>query len=49
LTADTWRSAIAGRLAALDWDHLVADVRPFLEPSAHPDLLTRDNLLRVLE
>ncbi len=49
LTADTWRSAIASRLAALDWALIVADVRPFLEPSAHPDLLTRENLLRVLE
>jgi len=49
LAADTWRPAIAARLAALDWPAVIADVRPFLESSAHPDLLTRENLLQVLE
>jgi len=28
---------------------VVADVRPFLQPSANLDLLTLENVLRVLE
>ena len=36
------------RLQSLDWRQVTDDVRPFLEPSADPDLLTRENLMRVL-
>ncbi len=36
------------RLEELSWDAVVADVRPFLEPGAGVELLTRENLLRVL-
>lgn len=44
----TWRGVVRGRLEVLDWARAVADVRPFLETTADLDLLTRDNLLRVL-
>ena len=36
------------RLQSSAWQRIVADVRPFLEPSADLDLLTRKNMLRVL-
>ncbi len=49
LTTDNWREAVRNRLCQLDWSKAVADVRPFLEPGADPNLLTRENLLRVLE
>jgi predicted nucleotidyltransferase component of viral defense system len=49
LTATTWRRATRARLASAAWDRVVDDVRPFLEPSADLNLLTRENLMRLLE
>jgi hypothetical protein len=48
-TGDNWRGLVGDRLQTTPWDQVMADVRPFLEPSADLGLLTRDNLLRVLE
>jgi hypothetical protein len=48
LTEDRWRGVVRKRLQSLDWRQAVDDVRPFLEPGADPDLLTRENLMRVL-
>ena len=48
LADDNWRRVVRKRLQALDWRQAVDDVRPFLEPGADPDLLTSENLLRVL-
>ncbi len=48
LTEATWRAAVRERLQAADWAQAVADVRPFLESSAEADLLTLENLARVL-
>jgi len=47
-TEETWRPVVRARLQEAAWDQVVADVRPFLEPSANLDLLTPDNLMRVL-
>lgn len=48
LTIDNWREVVYQRLASADWQKVVNDVRPFLEPGADPNLLTQENLLRVL-
>ena len=48
LTEETWRPAVRARLQAAAWGQVVADVRPFLEPSANLDLLTLENLMHVL-
>ncbi len=48
LTDAHWRGVVRERLQALDWRQVTDDVRPFLEPSADPHLLTRENLIRVL-
>jgi len=48
VSAQNWREMVRGRLEALPWDQVVADVGPFLEPGAGLDLLTLENLLRVL-
>ncbi|MBN1887693.1 MAG: nucleotidyl transferase AbiEii/AbiGii toxin family protein [Thermoflexales bacterium] len=48
LTADNWRELVRARLRQWDWSKAMADVRPFLEPGAGLNLLTRENLLRVL-
>ncbi len=49
LEPDTWRAAVRERLQALDWRQVMQDVQPFLEPIADPALLTRENVLRLLE
>lgn len=48
VTESNWREAVRNRLQTMAWDRVVADVRPFLEPSANLDLLTLENVLRVL-
>ncbi len=48
LAENDWRPQVRKRLAAIDWPRVVNDVRPFLEPSADPNLLTQENLRRVL-
>ena len=48
LTQDNWRAAVRKRLKTIEWQHVMNDVRPFLEPSADPNLLTHENLLRLL-
>ena len=49
LTGDNWRKLVHHRLRTVRWEQVVADVRPFLEPSADPGILTFQNLMRVLE
>ena len=44
----TWWEAVRQRLDQLNWDRLVDDVRPFLEHQHDVDLLSRDNVLRLL-
>lgn len=46
---DTWRAIVKDRLLKLAWEHVMADVHPFVERDADLTLLTLDNLLRVLE
>jgi len=48
LTEETWRPAVRTRLEKADWDRVVAGVQPFLEPSANLNLVTLENLVRVL-
>jgi hypothetical protein len=40
---------LAKRLLKLKWDRALNEVRPLLEPNAPPELLTRENVMRVLE
>ena len=47
LEPNTWRAAVRERLQTLDWRQVTQDVQPFLEPTADPALLTRDNVMRV--
>jgi predicted nucleotidyltransferase component of viral defense system len=49
LTEDNWRRLVQSRFEAVDWEQVVADVRPFLEPAADPGILQMENLRRVLE
>jgi len=49
LTEANWRLVLRNRLQQLNWNRVVDDVRPLLEPGANPDLLTLDNVMRALE
>lgn len=48
LTVENWPEIVHDRLEQADWGQVIADVRPFLEPGANLDLLTRENVLRML-
>lgn len=49
LTEGNWRAIVRDRLETVAWDRVGDDVRPFLEPEANSDLLTLENLSRLLE
>jgi predicted nucleotidyltransferase component of viral defense system len=49
LAQKTWRGAVQERVHGFDWDRIVADVRPFLELSTEVDLVTKQNVLKLLE
>jgi predicted nucleotidyltransferase component of viral defense system len=48
LTPKNWRSILRKRLQSVTWDRVIDDLRPFLEPSADPNLLTEENIMRLL-
>ena len=48
LNEHSWRRAVASRLQRVAWDQIVEDVRPFLDRTADPNILTRENLLKLL-
>lgn len=48
LTAANWRERVRERLRLLHWGNIIADVRPFVEPGFDLNLLTLENLGRVL-
>jgi predicted nucleotidyltransferase component of viral defense system len=47
-TPENWRGLIYDKLKALDWKAALADVRPFPEKPGEIDLLTLENLERLL-
>ncbi len=48
VTETNWREMIRSRLDVLDWESVTSDVRPFLDSGASTDLLTRQNMMRLL-
>jgi predicted nucleotidyltransferase component of viral defense system len=48
LSKENWRDVVRSRLASFDWKRVPDDVRPFLERQDEADLLTRENLERLL-
>lgn len=49
ITDHNWRSETARRLRTFDWDKVIADVQPFIEKQTELNMLTKNNLLRLLE
>jgi predicted nucleotidyltransferase component of viral defense system len=48
ITPQNWREAVAARVKGLNWERITNDVRPFLENPVEVDLLSEENLLRLL-
>lgn len=46
---ENWRDLIFNRLKSLDWGAALADVRPFLERPGEIELLTLENMRRLLQ
>lgn len=49
VTEETWRDAIRARIEAASFDQAVEDARPFLAIPHEVELLTADNLMRLLD
>ena len=49
LTEENWKMQVFSRLQNLNWDEIVSDVSPFVEPSFDLNLLTLANFKRVLK
>jgi predicted nucleotidyltransferase component of viral defense system len=48
ITPDNWRKETALRISEYDWDKVITDVRPFVEREQDLQLLTKENLLKLL-
>jgi hypothetical protein len=49
MTEQNWRTQVLSRLQNLNWDVIISDVRPFVEPGFDLNLLTLANLESVLK
>jgi len=49
LTDANWRDQVRDRLRRLDWENIQTDVGPFVEPGFNLNLVSLENLERVLE
>ena len=49
ITSENWRKETAKSISKYNWDRVIEDVRPFLEKQRDLDLLTKENLIKMLE
>jgi hypothetical protein len=49
LTFENWREVVRGRIETISFEHASMDVRPFLVSDEDIKLVSRENLLRLLE
>jgi len=48
ITVANWRSITVTRIESFSWDRLISDVQPFLQVQQEFELLTKDNLIKLL-
>ena len=48
ITEKNWHQVIDDKLATIDWDRAVEDVRPFIERPSDLDILTKENMHKLL-
>ncbi|MCI0553625.1 MAG: nucleotidyl transferase AbiEii/AbiGii toxin family protein [Anaerolineae bacterium] len=49
LTAENWREIVRTRIGSSSWERVMDDVRPFLASQQEIELLTKENLIRLLK
>jgi len=49
ITKENWRAAVQEKIEAMEWKRVIDDVTPFLEKEAELRLLTRENILHLLQ
>lgn len=49
VTTDNWQKETVVRISRYDWGKVIADVRPFLEKQRDLEMLTKENLIKLLE
>ena len=49
LTEENWRQQIAMRVSEFDWNKVIADVKPFIEKQSDLQMLTRQNIIKLLK
>jgi hypothetical protein len=49
LNDENWRVLVAERIKIVDWDQILADLRPFIERETDLQMLVRENVLKVVE
>ena len=49
LTQQNWRQHLAQRVSEFDWNKVISDVQPFIEKQTDLQMLTKDNLLKLLK
>ncbi|MCI0550587.1 MAG: nucleotidyl transferase AbiEii/AbiGii toxin family protein [Anaerolineae bacterium] len=48
ITAENWRGIVRARIESFSWEQVVNDVEPFLASQEDVELLTKENLLKLL-
>jgi predicted nucleotidyltransferase component of viral defense system len=49
ITDENWRKKTAIQISKYDWDKVITDVRPFVEKQRDLAILTKENLIKLLE
>ena len=49
ITKDNWRKETSIKVSKYDWDKIVSDVQPFIERQEDLQMLTQQNLIKLLE
>jgi hypothetical protein len=47
LTEENWRQHNTARVSTLDWNKVLADVKPFIEKQSDLQMLTKENLIKL--
>ncbi len=49
ITTDNWKNEIITVISSLNWENVITDLRPFIEKQQDLQMLTKDNLIKLLE
>lgn len=49
ITTDNWRNEIITAISSLSWENVLTDLRPFIEKLQDLQMLTKDNLIKLLK